>query len=127
MSRLPAQVIASRCRICLGKFIIGLSPPANGKRRKGSRKSPSRFVRKADDTNAVLSNLSEELLKPSANRAAHRGTPAPQGAAVYKPPRRQDNHSIWAVWKAPLLAKRFFRTAGTTRTPSVRIAAKSYS
>src|SRR3954454_10576374 len=32
-----------------------------------------------------------------------------------------------AVWKAPLPAKRFFRTAGTTRTPPIRIAAKSYS
>src|SRR3954454_4554794 len=84
------------------------------------------FLETTDGTNAVHSNHSEELLRPSANQAAHRGTPAPQGAAVYKPRRRQDNRSICAVWKAPLLAKRFFRNAWTTRTPSIPITAKSY-
>src|SRR3954463_7066603 len=62
----------------LVKFIVGLSPPATETRRKGFK-----------ECGGTLSIAQ------------------PQGAAVYKPPRRQDNDSIRAVWKAPLLASVF--------------------
>src|SRR3954454_2447588 len=112
MSRLPAQVIASRCTICLGKFIIGLSPPANGKRRKGSRKSPSRFVRKADDTNAVLSNLSEELLKRWATGSTPRNACAPRSGGLQTAEAAGQPFEMGAVWKRPSLRSGFLEPQG---------------